>query len=85
MVALGSFKYIQFLFQLMLQGYLLASSVDYMTEERVGQSYIWLLLLIGWLTPTTVMLASHAIILRTNRFTIITNVYLRCKSQICKF
>ena len=46
---------------------MLTSTVDYMTEDGADQAYIWLLLVVGWLVPTSVMLASHAIILRTYR------------------
>ena len=44
------------------QGYLVSSTIDYLSPGPGPLSYTWVLAIIGWLGPTMVMVHSHVII-----------------------
>ena len=47
-----------------MQGYLYSGTVDYISPtSSTGQYYIWMLLLIGFILPNVLILASHAIVI----------------------
>ena len=45
-----------------VQGYLVSSTIDYLSQAMGPLSYTWVLAIIGWLGPTLVMVYSHIII-----------------------
>ena len=53
---------------LILQGYLVSSTVDYLSQDTSFQNYIWILMTIGWVGPTCAMIYAHGSILHTNRY-----------------
>ena len=44
------------------QGWLVSSTIDYLSSDSGSLSFTWVLATIGWLGPTLVMVYSHVII-----------------------
>ena len=47
----------------MYQGYLYTSTVDYLTQDPAHISYIWILMVSGWMLPNIVMVTFHAMVI----------------------
>ena len=49
------------------EGYLLTSTVDYLSQEMSDMTFNWMIFSIGWLAPSLVIIYSHLNIVRANR------------------
>ena len=54
------------------QGYLYTSTVDYLTQDPAHISYIWILMVSGWMLPNIVMVTFHAMVIIAFRCSICT-------------
>ena len=45
------------------QGYLYTSTVDYLTQDPAHISFIWILMVTGWMLPNIVMVTFHAMVI----------------------
>ena len=68
------------------EGYLISSTVDYLSQDSSDKIFNWMIFSIAWLGPSLVILYSHVKILRANRFvqtssTISFYVQLRTNNQ----
>ena len=46
----------------------MSGTIDYLSMESSSLSFIWVLLVVGWVGPSCAMLYSHVTIVHTNRF-----------------
>ena len=54
------------------QGYLYTSTVDYLTQDPAHISYIWILMVSGWMLPNIVMVTFHAMVIIAFRCSVCT-------------
>ena len=50
-----------------MQGYIITSTVDYLSSRHQDVTYTWMMAAVGWVCPTLIIVCSHVLILSKHR------------------